>query len=66
MTHYLAQMAQALDYEVIINDPRDEYASGWTVPGARLVRSMPDDTVAELKPDVASADDDQVRRQLIS
>ena len=51
MTHYLAQMAQALDYEVIINDPRDEYASGWTVPGARLVRSMPDDTVAELKPD---------------
>lgn len=51
MTHYLAQMAQALDYEVIVNDPRDEYSSGWSVPGARLVRSMPDDTVAELKPD---------------
>jgi xanthine dehydrogenase accessory factor len=51
MTHYLAQMAQALDYEVIINDPRDEYASGWSVPGARLVRSMPDDTVTELQPD---------------
>ena len=51
MTHYLAQMAQALDYEVIINDPREEYASGWTVPGARLVRSMPDDTVTDLKPD---------------
>lgn len=51
MTHYLAQMAQALDYEVIINDPREEYASGWSVPGARLVRSMPDDTVTELQPD---------------
>jgi xanthine dehydrogenase accessory factor len=51
MTHYLAQMAQALDYEVIINDPREEYATGWSVPGARLERGMPDDTVTALQPD---------------
>ncbi|URI10318.1 XdhC family protein [Aquincola tertiaricarbonis] len=51
MTHYLATMAQALDYQVLICDPREEYATGWDVPGARLLRGMPDDVVAELKPD---------------
>ena len=51
MTHYLASMAQALDYEVLICDPREEYANGWDVPGARLTRGMPDDTVTEFRPD---------------
>jgi xanthine dehydrogenase accessory factor len=51
MTYYLATMAKALDYEVLICDPRAEYADAWNVPGARLVRAMPDDTVLELKPD---------------
>lgn len=51
MTQYLAQMASALDYDVIVCDPRDEYASGFEVPGATLLRTMPDDTVTALKPD---------------
>jgi len=51
MTYYLATMAKALDYEVLICDPRPEYADAWNVPGARLLRSMPDDTVVELQPD---------------
>jgi len=51
MTQYLAQMASALDYEVIVCDPRDEYATGFAVPGATLLRSMPDDTVVDLKAD---------------
>ena len=51
MTQYLAQMASALDYQVIVCDPRDEYATGFEVPGATLLRSMPDDTVLEMKPD---------------
>ncbi|HET9645364.1 MAG TPA: XdhC family protein [Burkholderiaceae bacterium] len=51
MTYYLATMAKALDYEVIICDPRAEYADAWDVPGVRLLRGMPDDTVVELKPD---------------
>ncbi|UUX96091.1 XdhC family protein [Aquabacterium sp. J223] len=51
MTHYLATMARALDYEVLICDPREEYASGFEVPGARLLRGMPDDVLVELKPD---------------
>jgi xanthine dehydrogenase accessory factor len=51
MTTYLAQMALALDYEVIVCDPREEYTTGFDVPGVRLARTMPDDMVVELKPD---------------
>ena len=51
MTQYLAQMATALGYQVLVCDPRDEYATGFEVPGATLLRSMPDDTVIALKPD---------------
>ncbi len=51
MTQYLAQMATALDYQVLVCDPREEYATGFEVPGATLLRGMPDDTVLELKPD---------------
>ena len=51
MTQYLAQMATALDYQVLVCDPREEYATGFTVPGATLLRTMPDDTVLEMKPD---------------
>ncbi len=51
MTHYLATMALALDYQVLVCDPRAEYADGWDVPGAQLLRGMPDDVVRELAPD---------------
>jgi xanthine dehydrogenase accessory factor len=51
MSQYLAQMAGALGYQVIVIDPRDEYATGFEVGGAALVRDMPDDAVAALKPD---------------
>nr|WP_316642518.1 XdhC family protein [uncultured Roseateles sp.] len=55
LTHYLATMALALDYQVLICDPREEYAQGWDVAGARLLRGMPDDVVNELKPDAHTA-----------
>ena len=51
MTQYLAQMATALGYQVLVCDPREEYATGFDVPGATLLRTMPDDTVMALKPD---------------
>ena len=51
MTQYLAQMAQALGYQVLVCDPREEYATGFDVPGATLLRTMPDDTVTALLPD---------------
>jgi len=37
MTQYLAQMAAALDYQVLVCDPREEYATGFAVPGATLL-----------------------------
>ncbi len=45
MTEYLASMALALDYDVTVCDPREEYALGWKVAGTHLSRDMPDDTV---------------------
>jgi xanthine dehydrogenase accessory factor len=51
MTEYLAQMAQALGYQVTVCDPREEYADVFAVAGATLVRTMPDDTVMAFKPD---------------
>jgi xanthine dehydrogenase accessory factor len=51
LTHYVAQMALALDYAVTICDPREEYADGWLVPGTEIVRAMPDDAVVEFRPD---------------
>jgi len=51
MTQYLAQMASALDYEVIVCDPREEYADGFAIEGATLSRAMPDDLLTEIKPD---------------
>ncbi len=55
ISRYLAQMAQALDYQVFICDPRSEYAAEWDVPGATLVAGMPDDAVLELALDPRSA-----------
>lgn len=51
LTQYLGEMARALDYEVLVCDPREEYAEGWSVPGTRLMRGMPDDLLRELRID---------------
>jgi xanthine dehydrogenase accessory factor len=55
MTQYLAGMALALDYQVLVCDPREEYAEGFALPGATLTRGMPDDTVQAFAPDGHSA-----------
>jgi xanthine dehydrogenase accessory factor len=46
LTRYLAEMARMLDYQVLVIDPREEYAGGWDVPGVPLERGMPDDFLA--------------------
>jgi xanthine dehydrogenase accessory factor len=51
MTQYLAQMAEALDYQVSVIDPREEYATGFHIDGATLLREMPDDAVKALRVD---------------
>lgn len=55
LSGYLAQMAQALDYQVTVCDPREEYASGWNLAGAELNRGMPDDVVLALNMDAHTA-----------
>ncbi len=50
-SRFLAQMAQALDYQVTVCDPREEYADEWNVPGATLERGYPDDAVLQMNPD---------------
>jgi xanthine dehydrogenase accessory factor len=58
MSQYLAEMARALDYQVIVCDPREEYSQGaqaFSVVGVELRTTMPDDTVVELRPDAHTA-----------
>ena len=52
---YLAEMALALDYRVLVCDPREEYRSTWSVPGCSLLDGMPDDVVNALQTDARTA-----------
>jgi xanthine dehydrogenase accessory factor len=51
LSRYLCQIALGLDYQVTVCDPREEYTEVWHVPGTTLVRTMPDDTVLDMKLD---------------
>lgn len=51
LSYYVATLALACDYRVIICDPRAEYADSWAVAGSELVRTMPDDTVIAINVD---------------
>jgi xanthine dehydrogenase accessory factor len=51
MTQYLAEMSRALDYQVIVCDPREEYADLFAIDGVTLSREMPDDLLQALKID---------------
>lgn len=55
ISQYLARMAQALDYDITVSDPREAYGPGWDVPGTRLVTTMPDDTLLAMEPDARLA-----------
>jgi xanthine dehydrogenase accessory factor len=55
LTRCLAEMALGLDYQVVVCDPRPEYAEAWQVAGAVLDTRMPDDTVRALAPDHRTA-----------
>jgi xanthine dehydrogenase accessory factor len=55
LSRYVAEMAAALDYEVIVCDPRAEYARSWLVTSARLDARMPDDAVRALAQDGRTA-----------
>lgn len=54
-TQYLAHMALALDYRVIVCDPRPEPADAWCIAGTELDTGMPDDVVRVRADDPRSA-----------
>lgn len=41
----LAELGQAMDYEVIVTDPREQFLAQWEGPEVELVTGMPDDVV---------------------
>ncbi|MCC7100570.1 MAG: XdhC family protein, partial [Rubrivivax sp.] len=53
MSQYLARIALALDYQVTVCDPREEYAPD--LPGVTLTKAMPDDAVRDFAPDAHAA-----------
>ena len=55
VSKYLADLAQSLDYEVTVCDPRDHLLQDFNVPGVRLINDMPDDAVRAYAKDPSSA-----------
>ena len=55
LSQCVAQMAQALDYDVLVCEPREEYKAGWSLPGVTHLNGMPDDVVLEMQPDAHTA-----------
>ena len=51
---YLARMAQALDYQVFVCEPRQKMRETWDVPDTTLMSEMPDDAVLALQADAST------------
>ena len=55
LSRVLAQMAAALDYQVMVCDPREEYNRTWDLPDAQWLPGMPDDAVLSIEADAHTA-----------
>jgi xanthine dehydrogenase accessory factor len=55
LSQAVAQIAQMLDFEVLVCDPREEYAAVLAIPGTTHLAGMPDDVVREMQPDAHTA-----------
>ena len=57
LSQAVAQIAGLLDFEVLICDPREEYAASLATgaPGFQRLQGMPDDVVREMLPDAHTA-----------
>ena len=45
LSHSLAELAVAMDYEVVVTDPREQMLQQWAGPDVTLIGGMPDDAV---------------------
>lgn len=52
---YVANFAVASDFDVIVIDPREEYAEGLDIKGVQYIKGMPDDVMQELGIDTHTA-----------
>ena len=55
LSQAVAQLATLLDFEVLVCDPREEYASTLDIQSVTRLKGMPDDAVLALKPDAHTA-----------
>ena len=55
LSQAVAQLAVLLDFEVLVCDPREEYAFNPSLVDATRIAGMPDDVVRELVPDAHTA-----------
>ena len=55
VSQYLAEMAKALDYQVVVCDPRANLMAQWPVEGVQLITSYPDDAIRAQATDSFSA-----------
>jgi xanthine dehydrogenase accessory factor len=51
----LATMAQTLDFDVLICDPREDIRAQWRIDGVQWMDGMPDDVVQAIQPDAHTA-----------
>lgn len=51
LSRYLAEFALALDYQVTLSEPREEYRRDWCVANTKVSAEMPDDAVRAMRPD---------------
>src|SRR5690606_5580378 len=51
----LAEIAAALEFHVIVCDPREDFFAQWELPGVELRTGMPDDTIVDIGVDERSA-----------
>ena len=54
LSRYLAEFALALDFQVTLSEPREDYRASWQVPRTLLSAEMPDDCVVAMRPDQRS------------
>lgn len=55
VSQYLADMAKALDYQILVCDPREHIIEQWPIEGVQLISDMPDDAVKNHANDTFSA-----------
>ncbi|PLP96799.1 XdhC family protein [Cupriavidus pauculus] len=55
LSQFLARIAVAMDYDVSVCDPREEYRDGWQVDAVEVIHAMPDDLVIDMELDHRSA-----------